>query len=146
MRWAWAAAILVAATAVAGCAEQGGDGDVPAALQVEQVDVDPASRLGAISGVVVDEAIRPIRNATVSVPGKDNLTTGPEGTFAFEDVEPGVHFVSVVATGYLPVQTSVDVLAGTAATVRLLLPIDPTPQPFHVTIKYDGFIDASRRW
>ena len=146
MRRVWVAgcAGLIVAAVLAGCSESPSGSNVPTALEVADVDVDPASRLGAIAGVVVDEAIRPIGNASVRVQGLDlNLTTGADGLFSVADLEPGVHFVSVSADGFLPTQTSTEVLAGQVSNVRFLLQVDPTPQPFHQTIKFDGFVDAS---
>lgn len=142
VRLALLLAALVA-TMLAGCAETPSASNLPDTLQVEDVAVDPGSALGAISGVVVDEAIRPVKGASVEVQGLGNVTTSDAGTFAFKDLQPGAYFLSVAAPRFLPVQTSVEVRAGQSASVRVLLPVDPTPQPFHQTIQFDGFIQAN---
>jgi hypothetical protein len=137
-------AVLVLAPGLAGCSEEPGDRASASALEVPDVDVDPSSQLGAIAGVVVDEAIRPIEGATVRIKGLEgNRTTGADGSFSVTDLAPGVYFVSITAARFLPTQTSTDVRAGEVADVRFLLQADPAPQPFHTTIKHDGFIDTS---
>lgn len=130
-----AAAIVIALT-LAGCSDSGGEtvDDGP--------DVKTGSDVGAISGVVVSEAVVPIPEAQVTVDDV-TVTTDGEGVFVFEDLDPGTYFVSVSAEEYLSVQSSVDIEAGKVAKMRLLLPIDPTPKPYHQTQQFDGRITVS---
>src|SRR5687768_8662219 len=84
-------ALLLSSVVLAGCSD---DPAPPAASDdgTADVEVDEDAKTGAISGVVVDEAIRPIRNATVQLAGKDvNQTTDEHGQFVFQDLEPGTY-------------------------------------------------------
>ncbi len=105
----------------------------------------PVSRpgLGCIRGVVVDEGIRPIAGVQVRLtPGTRNMTGDADGLFTFCDLEPGTYFVSASAPLYLEAQTSVDVVADGAHDIRLALPADLSPQPYHRTIKHEAFMQA----
>jgi hypothetical protein len=144
MRGWWMAVLGVVVLAGCSAAPAKQDPGVAPQLQVPEKVADPHSQLGAIAGVVVDDAIRPVKDASVQVQGQSgNLTTGANGTFAVKDLAPGVYFVSVHAPHFLPVQTSAEVRAGQATTVRVLLPSDNRPEPYHQTMKFDGFIQAS---
>lgn len=145
MRVALPLLVAVVLLALAGCSSPAKPSPVPSALQVPQdVHIDAGAATGGIAGVVVDEAIRPVNNASVQVQGQPgNLTTGSDGTFVVKDLAPGVYFISVHAARFLPVQTSAEVRAGEAAPVRVLLPSDNRPQPHHDVLKFDGFIQAS---
>ena len=135
-----AASLAAAILALAGCAEPAaetttvglGDG-----TEVELADE------GALSGVVVDEAIRPLSGVIVEVLGYSlQAVTDDTGLFAVEELPPGLYTLSANATGYLATQTTVEVKVGETAKVRIVLPTDTTPKPFHTTVKYDGFNQA----
>ena len=97
---------------------------------------------GAVAGVVVDDAIRPIAGATVSMAGETLGQTDDEGIFILDALDPGLVIFMVSADGYVPIQTSADVLAGETAQVRVQLPRDDSPQPYRVTYAHDGFMQA----
>src|SRR5690242_6986744 len=74
-----------------------------------------ASSVGLLRGVVVDEAIRPLGNASVTAAGTTatvNATTTDDGLFAFEGLEPGVYVVTVTKQFYSSQQTTADVRLG----------------------------------
>lgn len=136
--------VFVAAFLVAGCAS-----DPSPAQDVEDAGEDIAvtvsATTGAIRGVVVDEAIRPLVNAAVKV----NTANGPltantteSGAFAFSQLEPGTYFVEASKFGFNGVQQSVDVVAGDAEppVVRMLLTTNPAEVAYVSAQQASGFI------
>lgn len=102
---------------------------------------------GVIRGVVVDNAIRPLGNATVKLtPGAQAGHTDATGAFGFDNLAPGTYFLAVTKTGFLPAQQSVDVVAGVkeppVAKVQLL-PDASFRQPYYEQFTFDGFIECS---
>jgi hypothetical protein len=107
---------------------------------------------GGVTGVVVDEAIRPMAGVRVFL-GVANRTTNTtaDGLFSFGDLEPGLYTLRIdgftdQAAGkrYMTVQTTADVAAGAVAKVRIVVPLDPAPVGYHsVTVKHDGFYQVS---
>ena len=138
------AAALLMGVLLAGCS--GGGPDQPGGLTVGgrsvSVSAAPQAGKGAIAGVVVDEAIRPVAGAEVAVAGEALARSGEDGVFVLDALEPGSIVLTVSAAGYLTVQTSADVVAGGTANVRVLLPRDLRPQPYRVTYSHDGFMQA----
>src|SRR5688572_21074791 len=105
--------LLVASSVLlAGCTG-GGDGPPPADEPVDfsNLELEATETTGVIRGVVVDDAIRPLANATVTLvsDGDRTATTTDSGTFGFEQVPPGTHFLTVSRFRYLDQQQSVDV-------------------------------------
>ena len=144
VRLLWAAAVALAALAASGCSgpqHQGsgalrlGDGST-----VDLRASPTEAGKGAIAGVVVDEAIRPIAGANVSLAGKVLASTDAQGVFVLDALEPGSVILGVSAPGHLPIQTSADVAAGQTTRVRVLLPTDTSPQPYHTTYAHDGYM------
>lgn len=126
------AALLVA---LAGCSD--GSPPEPEGPQVREVEADASS--AAISGVVVDETIRPVEGATVRlVSSGEEVVTAEDGTFVFEDLEPGFYAVEARAERYLPVQATVDVREGSVAKPRIVLPLDTSPVPYHQSHQFNG--------
>lgn len=135
------AILAVLPVLLAGCSGGGGG---PEGTGPTPEDVDPGSTVrGAISGVVVDDAIRPIGGAVVTLTSTGaNATTDEDGQFSFLDLEPGFYAMTAAAPLYLPTQVTADVVAGQATKVKVQLVPDPTPQPYHITVKHDGFMQA----
>jgi len=133
MRWI----LFVALCLLAGCAEEAvGDADEEGFLAAHT-----SATTGAIRGVVVDEAIRPVSGARVHLVGTDqNVTTADEGRFAFEDLAPGVVFLEASATRHLAAQVSATVVAGKTEQVSIALPSDGLPDPFYQTHQFQGAI------
>ncbi len=123
---------------LAGCA--GGSTGSSDALATHPVEVN--DQLGGIRGTVVDEAIRPIANATVHMtnPAR-NTTTDSNGVFAFDLVPPGSRFLVASRLGYHATQSSVEVAAGQVVPSRIALVVDVSPVPYHVTLPFHGFIE-----
>lgn len=142
MRAASAAAVLpVLALLLAGCT--GGAAPAPSGSPLDDIEVEPASAtMGAVAGLVVDETIRPILGAQVTVAGEVVAETNEDGVFVLDALEPGIVILGISAEGYLSVQTSADVVAGDTAEVRVQLPRDDRPQPYRVTYSHDGFMQA----
>ena len=139
-----ALALALLAVVLAGCS-----GEPPAAADggtlgsLDSVEVDLSSTRGAIKGVVVDDAIRPLAGANLTLtPGGQTKASDANGVLVFEGLEPGVYFVAASLFGHAATQASVDVAAGEAESVRLLLAAVYTPQPYHDVYRYQGFMEA----
>ena len=138
------ASLLLVSIVLAGCSD-----DPPsAATQDEGVfagldeSAEATSTTGAIAGVVVDEAIRPVPRANVTlVAAGKNVTTDDEGRFAFEGLEPGTYFLDAAAHRFAKAQVSADVAAGEVSTVRILIARLTTVEPYQQTLNFEGFID-----
>lgn len=130
-----AISLLVVAVLVAGCS-----GNKPDETPSEA----PEQGVGSIAGVVVDEAIRPVvgANVTVLVAGIAPVVASENGGFAFEGLAPGTYILSASAPGFLTVQSTATVVAGATADVRLQMPADASPVPYHTTLSYHGFMAA----
>jgi hypothetical protein len=144
MRAPLAASVVVVAL-LAGCSD-GADREDGSGFQLQAVD--NTEHAGSISGVVVDDAIRPVANANLTLLGMDTTTTSDDGgLFVFPDLAPGLYTVSVapIPEGerrFLGIQATAEVVAGETAKVRIVLPSDVTPQPYHVTLAFDGFFQV----
>ncbi len=139
-------ALVVLLTSLAGCAGDDAPANDADELVPQEVKVEDKKR-GAISGVVVDESIRPIAGATVSIRGADgesqSVTSDEAGRFVVEDLDPGLYFLTVTAEGHFEAQQSVEVAAGRVAKPKVLLQIDFTPQPFQETFDFNGILRFS---
>lgn len=138
--------LAVLGVALAGCSDSSPSGKVSG---IELQQVDNTAYLGSISGVVVDEAIRPVPGAQLSLLNRmgSNATSDADGLFVFEALEPGLYTISVapIPEGerrFYGIQTTAEVVAGETAKVRVVLPSDVTPVPFHVTLAFDGFFQV----
>lgn len=102
-----------------------------------------AAGKGGIVGVVVDEAIRPLAGANVTLgQTKATVRSDAQGRFAFADLAPGFYTLSVAAKGFFTVQATADVKAGETYRARVPLQADLSPQPYHQTTKFHGFIEV----
>lgn len=134
--------LLACALALAGCADGGDDRPAPQDLVVET-----SPGLGAVVGVVVDEAILPLADAQVvleSDPPREQATDA-QGQFAFADVAPGTYFLRVAKAGYDAAQASVEVKADEPAppVVKVQLARLFDQDPFVEQFKFDGFLTCS---
>ncbi len=129
---------------LAGCSSPPKDAD-PAVPPADFGDLDLAatSTTGLIRGLVVDEAIRPIPDARVTLtPGDKTATSTDAGTFGFDDLEPGTYFLRVEKAGYNGTQTSTDVVAGAAEPpiVKMLLTANPGTTPYVEVYSFAAFM------
>lgn len=138
-----AVAGLLATLALAGCTGGGPGKDAPSDPFASLTEgAKPRDGMGAISGVVVDAAIRPLQGANVTLVGTgETVATGEGGGFRFEAVEPGVHFLQVGARRHEETQVSVEVAAGQVAPVRVLLVPLEGAEPYRMTMQFRGHID-----
>jgi hypothetical protein len=143
------ATCLFAGALLAGCSA--GNDDAAKGKTADQDFDDLAlaatETTGVIRGVVVDEAIRPLTNATVhlSGTGTGQTTTNADGLFGFAGLEPGPYFLRVEKAGFGPAQASADVVVGVSEpdVVKVLMTADPTTAPYVSAYVFDGFIECS---
>jgi hypothetical protein len=140
-------ASLFALALLAGCAGGGNGADQPTGEDFQDLDLEATETTGIIRGVVVDEAVRPVAGAVVSLSGStaSNTTTNDDGLFGFSNLQPGPHFVRVSKAGYVAAQASTEVVAGLAdpPILKVLLTADPSSAPYVATYVFDGFIECS---
>lgn len=131
-------------TMMAGCADETPEAED--VLAPQEVKVEDRS-LGAISGVVVDETIRPVAGASLDIRAADgksaSVTSDEMGRFVHEDLLPGVYFIAASAPGFFDTQQAVEVTAGQVAKPKILLQVDWTPKPFHETLDFNGILRVS---
>lgn len=134
---AWLALPMLVALGLAGCADRGGDdagGASPDGAPGEAAD---------LSGVVVDDAIRPMAGVDLLLDGDRNATSGQDGTFTFTGVPPGVHVVRASKNGYADAVTQVIVSAsGPTPLVKLVLLVDASNLAYAELQKIDGFVQC----
>jgi hypothetical protein len=138
----WMAAGFAVAFLLAGCSDAGA-GEGPAGLDFSDLDLDVSATTGIIRGVVVDEAIRPLGGADITLtPGGKTARSTDDGRFGFDGLEPGTYFLSASRLGYATVQTSTDVVAGVAepAIVRVLMTAVPGSGPYLEVFQFNGFL------
>jgi hypothetical protein len=140
-----AACGLLALFLVAGCAGAAPKDDQSDGLPPVQV----TETTGAIRCVVVDDQIRPVEGATVTVrgtTGEESTTTDAEGRCVLSGLEPGSYFVTVRSGSHKEVQSSTEVEAGVADPPLLRIQVERlfTQDPFSVQIMVDGFFECSQ--
>jgi hypothetical protein len=137
------AAVLLASIVLAGCSSkpeaEGGPmclagGDSSAACVTNDT--------GAISGILVDPAIRPIAGVHVALAlpagGNRSVETTATGAFAFKDLAPGTYFLSFTHLLYHALQTSVEVKAGELASPRVQMDPVFSQKPYHELQQFKG--------
>ena len=146
MEWKGGAIALAVVVLLAGCTDGGTQATAPT---IELAEVDNTATRGSISGVVVDDAIRPLAGVDLTLltsPAR-SVATDADGLFVFEGLDPGLYTLSANATvaderRFLGIQTTADVVAGETAKVRIVLPPDLTPQPYHTTYAFDWYDES----
>lgn len=140
-----AAILAVAMLTLAGCAEEGTPTDDDQDT-FEGFNLTSQEDTGIIRGVVVDSAVVPISDATVTLgPDGPTAVTNVDGAFGFSDVEPGLHQVMVEKLGYVTTQTTVDVKANIAdpPVLKILFERDPSKTPYVQAFQFAGYIECS---
>jgi hypothetical protein len=143
-------AVLLLAS-LAGCASKGGGhgGTQTSSANFSDLGAKGSATTGVLLGVVVDEAIRPVKDAKVDVRGPDggnhSKTTDAQGRFAFGDLAPGTYFVRVTQLQYAPAQTTAEVVAGVEdpPAIRVLITRLFSQQPYSEQIKFDAYLSCS---
>lgn len=141
-------ALAVLALLVAGCSgSPAAQADAESAA-FDDLGVSASATTGILLGVVVDEAIRPLPDVTISLtgPAATSLqgTTDAAGRFAFGNLEPGTYFVTAQHFLFEAAQTTIEVQAGddNPRVNRIQLTRLFSQQPFHETLKAEGFIQC----
>jgi hypothetical protein len=137
--------VALVSTSLAGCAAGGKGGPAAPQADFSSLSLAPTATTGVIRGIVVDDAIRPLADATVMVsPGNQTTHSTPQGTFGFSGLAPGTYFVRVSKTGYNSTQSSTDVVAGIAEPpiLKVLLARNLSTSPYVEVLRYDGFMQA----
>ena len=142
--------VLLLAAGLSGCASKGkGPKDQPGSANFSDLGLQATATTGIIRGIVVDDAIRPLANASVGTTLADgtarNTTSAPDGAFGFANLPPGTYFLKVSKRGFIGAQASADVVAGVAEPpiVKVLLKADPSTLPYVTQLQYDAFIACS---
>lgn len=108
-----------------------------------------ATSTGVLRGVVVDEAIRPLAGANLSLTLPDgtarNATTADDGLWSFPDLPAGAYVVSTVLAGYVEQLTPANVTAGVTdpPAVRIVLVVDQRIVAAIDAYVFDGFLQCS---
>jgi len=144
-------AVLLVSGLLAGCTAGKGKGDSASlgTADFSNLGLEATATTGIIRGVVVDDAIRPLGNATVAttLPDGTNKSTqsAHDGAFGFDGLPAGTYFLKVAKPGYLAAQSSTDVVAGVAnpPIVKVVLKADPASVPYVSQYQYDAFIACS---
>lgn len=130
------AALALAAVALGGCSGGGGAGGDGADVPVEPGEV-------LVEGVVVDEAIRPIAGASVTVVGSDvRATSDEDGEFSFA-LPAGAAVIEASHPRFAAVQETVQLVAGDPVRVTLRFTFTVENAPYKSLVKYDGFVVCS---
>lgn len=137
-------ALLIALAALSGCAEDPSDEDLLKLADGTTLELGEgtSATLGAIAGVVVDEAIRPVEGANLATTGGLSATSDANGVFRLGNLEPGLYILNVQAPGFLPAQTSAEVVADATSTLKVQMLRDLSPTPYHLTYQYEAYMQA----
>lgn len=131
--------------ATAGCADGGAKPEPEPITGFAELELKATSDRGILRGVVVDTAIRPLAGVEIRMPtssGERMQTTGSNGLFGFDDLEPGTYFLTATKPGFGSIQQSAEVEAGVAEPpiVKVLLERIPGTEPFVAARAWDGFV------
>jgi hypothetical protein len=150
MAWVKGLAALLLLTVLSGCSgDASNKGDVAEDEDFDDLDLDATEDTGIIRGVVLDEAIVPLAGVAVRATGTGGSPLETEttdvGTFGFDELEPGIYFLSASKPGYISGQLSVEVVAGEdePEIQKIVLAADPVSAPFAQGYVFDGFIECS---
>jgi hypothetical protein len=135
---------LCAALVLAGCSDS-----EPAPKPPKATDpglVDASSTTGGVRGVVVDQAIRPLKGVLVEVMDTNRTATTDEtGIFVVSGLKPGPHLLRVSHIFFDTMQVAVDVQANVRdpEVVRIQLSLKTSDRPYFNTVHYKGYITCS---
>ena len=106
-----------------------------------------ATEPGTLSGVVVDEAVRPLGGINVTLSNGQATLTGTDGAFRFTGLDSGVYVLRAKAAGYADTTTTVTVLAGDSTPlVKLVLLADASTRAYAESYVHEGFVQCSMYW
>ncbi len=139
---------LLACIMLAGCSGDSTESPSQEDSGFEDINLNVSETTGAIIGVVVDDAIRPITGATVTLvldSGRVDSQTDEQGRFAFDGLAAGTYILEVKKPGYVPAQSTADVQAGVdkPPLVKILLERLFSQDPYMTEFKSSGFITCA---
>jgi hypothetical protein len=138
--------VLLAGALLAGCSSHPAATPATPGPSFGDLGLQATSSTGVIRGVVVDDAIRPLVNATIGITslGKQTQSNG-QGAFGFDGLAPGTYFLKVHKFGFVDAQQSVDVVAGVSEpnAAKIQLVADLSQRAFVETYVYDGFVECT---
>ena len=143
--------VAVLAMVLSGCMSQPTPA-APRATELQQADeaaaavtVQPSATTGVVRGVVVDQAIHPVANVTVTLDDRSNVTTNAKGAFGFDNLKPGTHFLTTSRQDYTSVRQSVQVEAGVdhPEPVRIQIVAIPRATPSVDEYRIKMFVGAA---
>lgn len=146
----WMVTALLVMVALAGCASDDGSQDETSDdTDFTDKGVQASDDTGVILGVVVDDTINAVPDATVTLTSTVEpveTTTDEQGRFVFDDLDPGAHFLTVSKALHEKVQTSVDVIAGVSDPdiLKVQLPRLFQGEPYIQAIPKEGFFECSQ--
>jgi hypothetical protein len=156
VRWLLPVALSLLLALLAGCGgKDGGAGQVRlgdgtrVSLDLPEEQQPAADDIrGAVSGIVVNEAIFPVPNATVAVRDRDlEATTDADGRFVFEDMAPGLYTLTVRMEAYADGLGTVNVKSGLVTKSILQVQHLPVRDPYHTTLKFSvAYNEVDATW
>ncbi len=135
--------LMLAAVTLSGCSESDPAPADEDDFQDFDDDLEATSSTGIIRGVIVDAAITPIADATVTIKSLGlSTTSSDQGLFGFADLEPGTYFLEATKAAHTKVQASVPVEAGVAKPdiVRMQIEKIPGLEPMVEPLKFNGYL------
>ena len=116
---------LVVAAALSGCAAEKAATQSSASF-VPQTSATVTDETGGLNGMLVDDEMVPIPNATVGIRSVDGsrqnqTTSSPDGEFSFSDLSPGEYELAAQSPFHEPATRKASVFAGEVAEVQFVL-------------------------
>lgn len=146
-----AGALLIVAVLLGGCVG-GAPEATPQATDAAPDIVGPAvvsETQGGIEGTVIDASLLPVpsvvvhlRESSGDAPALKNTSSGIDGRFIFELVDPGTYRVATSAIGFGNVTQLVVVVAGEATPVRLMLTELASDEPYVSLLILNGIFNC----
>jgi Carboxypeptidase regulatory-like domain len=143
MRWF---ALLLVMALLAGCSSPPKGDQADTALppaDFTELDLAATATTGVIRGLVIDLAINPVSNASITLtPGDLTTRSSATGTFGFDALEPGTYFLRVEKVGSNATQVSAEVVAGVAEPpiTKVLLTRNPDTAPYFEALSTEGYM------
>lgn len=145
MRRALLACALFVGVSLAGCIGGSGDGGDEERPELKS-RADVSERMGGIEGLVTDAAVQPVEGGTVTILETGVSTrTASDGSYAFSNLQPNTYTLTFEAEGFVGSEEEVEVRAGQASTVDVILAHVPSIVPFSQAREFTGFVECSVR-
>lgn len=135
------AGVLVLAALLAGCGQ-------PETAQGGAAEAEAAVRTGALAGVVVDAALRPLADANVTATPAGGAalaaSTDVNGSFRFDGLAAGTYAVEASKPRHLTAHALAHVPEeGEGPLVQLVLEVQADEIPFVIQVKWEGLIGCA---